>query len=134
MADIIDAKVGRELDLIIANKVFGIKKIYYEEWDTEHELPMYIYSGKPWRTHRIDATPLPHFSTDPCGSYNVIIKMAEKYHWIIKGSRGVGFPWIAGLTLLTEEEICGCSTYEAVGDTEMEAVCRVALKVVEEDK
>jgi len=134
MAEATEIKVGRELDIVIAAKVFGIKKIYYEEWDTEHDSPMYIYSGKPWRTHQIDATPLPHFSTDPGGSHNVKLKMAEKYHWIIKSSRGVGFPWIAGLTPLDEQEICGCSNYEAVGDTEMEAVCRVALKVIDEDK
>ncbi|MFA5306512.1 MAG: hypothetical protein WC365_03620 [Candidatus Babeliales bacterium] len=127
------AKVGRELDLIVADKVFGIKKIYYEEFDTEHEYPCFILSGKPWRTHRIDARPIPHFSTDPTGCYNVKLKMAEKYHWIIKSSRGVGFPWIAGLTLIDKQEICGYSDFESVGDTEMEAVCRVALKVVTED-
>jgi len=49
-------------------KAVGIKKIYYEEWDTEHSCPMFIPSGKPWRTHQIDAMPVPKFylSVDTC--------------------------------------------------------------------
>ena len=51
----------------LANAI-GIKKIYYEEWDTEHQSPMFIPSGKPWRTHQIDAMPVPKFylSMDSC--------------------------------------------------------------------
>jgi len=46
----------------------GIKKIHYEEWDTEHQIPMFIPSGKPWRTHQIDAMPVPklYLSMDAC--------------------------------------------------------------------
>jgi len=58
-----------ELDMLIGREVFGIKKFYYEnidfvlgeEGDKEH--PFYIPSGKPLRTHRIDAVPLPRYST-----------------------------------------------------------------------
>jgi len=59
----------RELDKKLAVHFLGIKKIYYdEEWDTDKINPMYIPSGKPWRTHRIDAKIIPYFtfSFDAC--------------------------------------------------------------------
>jgi hypothetical protein len=52
------------MDLLIAREIFGIKKIHYEEWDTGHEWPNYIPSGKPWRTHRLDAEIVPQYSDD----------------------------------------------------------------------
>ena len=129
-----DIKVGRELDLIVAGKVFGIKKIHYAEYDTEQEYPEYIPSGKPWRTHQIDAKPLPHFSTDPTGSHNVKLKMAETYHWVIRSPFRIGLKWFAGLTPLGTTGWNGKPDFNASGDTEMEAVCRVALMALEKSK
>jgi len=60
--------------------------------------------------------------------------MAEKYHWIIKSPFRNGLKWFAGLTLLGVSGWNGRPDFNASGNTEMEAVCRVALKVVEEDK
>lgn len=119
--------VGKELDLAIADKIFGIKKVYYGEWDTDKEYPEYIPSGKPWRTHQIDAKPIPHFSTNPDAAYVLKLKMAKKYHWLIKSPFAPDLQWIAGLTPLNVSGWNGNPDFVAHGNTEMEAVCRVAL-------
>ena len=124
--------MGRELDLIIADKIFGIKKVYYSKWDTEKENPQYIPSGKPWRTHQIDAKPIPHFSTDPAASYCLKLKMAEKYHWLIKGPFALEAQWIAGLTPLNISGWNGAPDYTATGDTEINAICSVVLLMLED--
>lgn len=43
-------------------------KLIYNDWDTEEEFPYFIPSGKPKRTHMIDAIPMPNFteSMDAC--------------------------------------------------------------------
>jgi len=123
--------MGRELDLAIADKIFGIKKVYYSEWDTEKQNPEYIPSGKPWRTHQIDAKPIPHFSASPDANYALKLKMAEKYHWVIKSPFAPELQWIAGLTPLNISGWNGIPDFMAKGDTEMEAVCKVALMAIE---
>ena len=53
-----DLAAGRELDAEVATKLFGLKPFEIDGyWQ-------YIPSGKPRRTHMIDAVPLPAFSTD----------------------------------------------------------------------
>ena len=61
---ILTMNIGQELDILVAKELFGIKNIYYEEWDEDKISPHYIPSGKPWRTHQIDSRPLPRVSTD----------------------------------------------------------------------
>ena len=39
-------------------------KIHYGDWDTDHSYGEFIPSGKPWKTHAIDAKPVPNFRTD----------------------------------------------------------------------
>lgn len=60
----------RELDVKIAQDVFGIKKIFKPSefksandafWGSEE--PSFIPSGKSPRTHMIDARPVPYFSS-----------------------------------------------------------------------
>lgn len=38
--------------------------IHYGSWDTDREYGQFIPSGKPWKTHSIDAKPVPEFTTD----------------------------------------------------------------------
>ena len=38
--------------------------VRYGDWDTYHAYAEFIPSGKPWKTHSIDAKPIPHFTTD----------------------------------------------------------------------
>lgn len=132
MNNITDAKTGIELDLIIAEQIFGVKKVYYSEWDEKKEYPEYIPSGKPWRTHQIDAKYIPHFSTDPSASYLLKLKMAERFHWQIKSPFYPNQPWFAGLTPHNMTGFNGVPDFMGQGSTEMEAVCRVALIATKE--
>lgn len=122
--------MDRQLDLIIADKIFGIKKVYYGEWDTDKSCPEYIPSGKPWRTHQIDAKPIPHFLTNPEACYCLKLKMADTYHWLIKSPFTSGASWFAGLTPHGVSGWNGSPDFMAEGSTEMEAVCKVALMAV----
>lgn len=122
--------IDRQLDLIIADKIFGIKKVYYSEWDTGKEYPEYIPSGKPWRTHQVDAKPMPHFTTSPDACYCLKLKMAEKYHWIIRSPFTNGASWFAGLTPHGMIGFNGKPDFQVEGNTEMEAVCKAALATI----
>ena len=126
--------MDRKMDLLILEKVWGIKpnKIHYQEWDDKKECPEYIPSGKPWRTHQIDAKPVPYFSTSPGACYELKLKLIDKYHWEIKSPFLQGEPWFAGLTPLNVTGWNGNSDYQESGETEMEAVCKVVLKLYEE--
>lgn len=50
-------------DLRALFTLFGVTKAYVWDYDEAGAWPEYIPSGKPWRTHRIDAQSVPHFHT-----------------------------------------------------------------------
>ena len=54
---------GPDLDVLFLEKVYGFprRKTFLTEYSTD---PYYIPSGKPRRTHLIDARPVPRFSRD----------------------------------------------------------------------
>jgi hypothetical protein len=122
--------MSRELDIKILTAVYGIKesKIHYGEEDTNKEWPEFIPSGKPWRTHQIDARPVPYFSTDASATYNLMLKFTNVFHWLIRSPFSPKYNyWIAGLTPLESTGWNGRSDYEAQGETMMESVCLVVL-------
>jgi hypothetical protein len=61
-------KDPRVFDVEVARYVHGIKKFYGWDgtpWDQKSEMyPQFIPSGKPWKTHEIDARYLPRFGED----------------------------------------------------------------------
>jgi hypothetical protein len=119
----------RELDLTILKNVFGVKKVYYKKWDEQKEFdPEYIPSGKPIKTHAIDAEPIPCFSTNAKACYNLKLYMAKKYWWEIRSPFYEGQPWFAGLTPHYTTGWNGEPNNKESGETEMIAVCRSALK------
>lgn len=76
-----EMEAGRELDKQIIEKIFGVKKVfrpcdtktanndnYFGDVDDYY----YIPSGKPPRTHMIDARPVPHFSTNIAAAWEVV--------------------------------------------------------------
>lgn len=68
-------QAGRALDAEIARRIFGVKRLYGfagEPWDDVDNFPLYIPSGKPWRTHSIDATVLPWFSQDIAPAWQIV--------------------------------------------------------------
>lgn len=71
----------RQLDVKLATELLGIKKVYYSDWDEDKMSPEYIPSGKPWRTHQIDARPIPCFtlSLDACVGY-LVPKIRETHN------------------------------------------------------
>lgn len=72
--------VGNELDELVMRKIFGWKKdIFYLSEDSD--FPYYIPSGKPKRTHMLDARPLPRFSRDIPAAWEVVKKMIE-HGWL----------------------------------------------------
>jgi hypothetical protein len=63
-----------KLDLKLFTDLFPKVKIFYDEdWDTEHKSPMYIPSGKPKRTHMIDAVLVPRFTTSIAACFTYLI-------------------------------------------------------------
>lgn len=74
--------VGRELDAAVAERVFGIKKVFlpsaYKSSDDvwgATDSPHYIPSGKSPRTHMIDAKEVPYFSTDIAAAMQVVERL-----------------------------------------------------------
>lgn len=73
---------GRERDIEIAG-LKGIKKIsqsserYETGLDQSDYFLYYIPSGKPWRTHTIDAKLLPHWSTDRDSAWELLKELHE---------------------------------------------------------
>lgn len=71
---------GRALDVEIQRVIFGAKHIYcrYGQPWTGDDWPFYISSGKPWRTHSIDALPVPKYSTDIAATWLVVERMRKQ--------------------------------------------------------
>lgn len=79
-----EIEIEQELNIRLATHFLGIKKIYYSEWDTDKSSPMCIPSGKPWRTHQIDARPVPCFTRDIDACFRVLVpKSKMDTLWII---------------------------------------------------
>lgn len=97
---------GRELDALVAEKVFKIKVAYplMDGEEEDRQFPYYVPSGKPWRTHGgCDGVPLPQFSTSIAAAWEVVerIKSLTRYgdqEWPTRQ------PWLAFCDALSNEE------------------------------
>jgi hypothetical protein len=72
-----EMEAGRALDVTVLVEVFGFprKKVFSPEWtDDAHFIP----SGKPRRTHMIDARPVPWFSTSIAAAWDVVEEAARR--------------------------------------------------------
>lgn len=65
-----EVPIDRKLDLQIANAT-GIK-IYYNDWDIKQEIPLYIPSGKSWKTHSMEARPLPSYHKNYGSAFSLL--------------------------------------------------------------
>src|SRR5690348_3231259 len=91
--------------------VFGAKKVWAENYDTEKvvvwdgETPCdalhWIPSGKPWRTHKICAKPLPDFYGGD--AWRIVERLRKQwadnglsYRWAF-ADQGEGAGWEAGI-------------------------------------
>lgn len=82
-----EIKAGADLDVTILVKVFNFprKKVFkaYEE----SGYYSYIPSGKPRRTHSIDARPVPWFSQSLDAAWTAADAFAERYGCTIRAER-----------------------------------------------
>lgn len=73
-----DLQPSTELDALFLERVEGFprKKMFVMEWSTDLH---YIPSGKPKRTHMIDAVPVPRVSRNDCVALLAIEHFCEKH-------------------------------------------------------
>lgn len=102
----------------------GALKIFYGEWDEYKTCPMYIPSGKPRRTHAIDAIPLPPYSTNIGAAWLVVEKMRERgFEMYLESDHGM-----PGRFYCSFHDSDGCKS--GMGDSAPEAICLAALSAL----
>jgi hypothetical protein len=72
-----DRRLDIALLILLGYRVFG-----YGDWDDEQEHPYYIPTNKPWRTHQVDAKPVPRISTTWDAAGALVAKMGERGWWL----------------------------------------------------
>jgi hypothetical protein len=134
---------GRDLDVLVAEKVLGIKVVFpllagreYREakGDEARDLrfPYYVPSGKPWRTHgRCDGATLPFFSTDIADAWMVVAEFQRGWR-----NKKAAAAIDLHISDCCAEEDCFCKIKApdirdvmAGGTTMPMAICKAALLV-----
>lgn len=73
MTEWYDLPTDREMDIQVLEIMgFPRKKLFYDDWDTDRRYLRYIPSGKPRRTHAIDAKLVPYFDTDIAAAFQLV--------------------------------------------------------------
>lgn len=77
MQKTVDLQPGPDLDVLFLEKIEGFprKKTFLTEYSAD---PYYIPSGKPRRTHLIDAKPVPRFSRDNAVALAVLERFCDR--------------------------------------------------------
>lgn len=128
----------RQLDTQVAEQVFGIQKIFqpYTVKSASSSLYfgnpfdlVYIPSGKPPRTHMIDAVAVPSYSTDIAAAMQVVEKMRECYPqiWFTCGFAGDD-KWMAGFEWANTSD----GSVSVIAESLPQAICEAALQVTKE--
>lgn len=105
----------RAEDVLILQHLFGVKKIHYNSRDTKQEFPQYIPSGKPWRTHQIDAEPVPAWGRS-IGEAWLLVDQMNARGWLINlASSSDGQTWVCNFEHDTRDlELEGVETTAAM--------------------
>lgn len=109
--------IDRALDLKLAEAI-GIA-VYYNEWDSQKEIPMHIPSGKPWNTHSMEAKPLPNYSRNYGAAFSLLDLLKEMVGF--KLERGISEWWWCGIAFSS-----GLSA-KGEGETAPVAICHAVL-------
>ncbi|MCP5420753.1 MAG: hypothetical protein H6970_05075 [Gammaproteobacteria bacterium] len=109
--------IDRELDLKIA-AAMGIE-IYFNDWDARQEIPLYIPSGKSWKTHSMEARPLPSYHKNYGAAFSLLDLFKNMAGF--KLERGLTEWWWCGI-----EFISGLSA-KGEGITAPIAICNAIL-------
>lgn len=132
MAD--EIKAGVELDVQVLRALFGVKRVYCrygQPWTPDMETPtdraFYIPSGKPWRTHSIDAVPAPRFSTDIDAAWAVVERLTQMRYSVRLMTMAEHYN-VAHVKL----SVMSFGECQAKANTMPEAICRVALAALTE--
>lgn len=73
---------GRATDIdVLVAMGFPRKKVFFKEWDVAKTSPHYIPSGKPQRTHMIDAQPVPYFSASEMHAWSIVMWARKELGW-----------------------------------------------------
>lgn len=105
----------RELDIKLA-MAMGIA-VYFNEWDSSQEIPLYIPSGKPWKTHSLEAKLLPNFYSNYGAAFSLLDLFKEMTAF--KLERGMALWWWCGLAFASGVSVKG------EGETAPIAICNV---------
>lgn len=127
----------RNLDLEIATNIFDIKKVYYYKYEDGLILYHYIPSGKSWRTHSIDARPIPKFSTNATAAYSIIEHTRKQYHWVLKSPFHVNGHWHVSIAPIKRNGGGPIDTniiFTGTGDTMMDTVCLTILSTIKQPR
>ena len=119
-------KAGRELDVLVFQKVMGGGRVWSGlEVAVEKGHPGYYYipSGKPWKTHSIDAKQVPLYSENISAAWKVVEKVAE-----IGISTNIEHYGGKSEIIVTMPNCRGGKVLEA--ETAPLAICLAALKAV----
>lgn len=79
---------NRTLDVALLHLLGFKKKVHHPHWDEERMHPYYIPSGKPWRTHQIDAKPVPCFATHWDHMGELLAALARQRIYLIRLTNG----------------------------------------------
>lgn len=116
-----ETTIDRELDLKLA-AAMDIQ-VYYHDWDAEREMPVYIPSGKPWKTHSLEAKPLPNFHSAYGAAFGLLDMFKELTGF--KLERGIAEWWWCGIAFAS-----GVSA-KGAGPTAPIAICHAVLEGLE---
>lgn len=123
-------EAGRQLDAEIARRVFGIKRLYGSEgkpWQADDPWPLYIPSGKPWRTHHLDSRPLPRFSSDMDAAMLIFDRLVDLGLHVLL-ARDPGDPYEVEVCVTEELYKRGLRGCIVMANTAQMAICRAALR------
>jgi hypothetical protein len=117
---------GPELDVQVQRVVFGTKIKSIRCPNDNPDWPMYIPSGKPWRTHAIDAIPVPKYSTSIEAAW-LIVEAFPSCCFRIDRERAAGIRYDATIIMDGEQPYDHGRTIHAMAATAPLAICRAAL-------
>jgi hypothetical protein len=127
-----------KINELIALKLFGVKKVYYpdayHEKSTGGTWPYYIPSGKPWRTHHIDAIPLPRFAQSIGAVFQAVDKLIDMGFRRFRLEHICcvdNFSWAASISGLWDSVTTEKPEYGGAGKTRVEAICSMIIKILE---
>jgi hypothetical protein len=79
--EIYEPQGARADDLAVLFRIFGVKRAFLDPDDPEGRWAQYIPSGKPWRTHAIEARSVPAFHTSAGADYTVLRHVRETWNY-----------------------------------------------------